>query len=294
MKFNYKHIVLIFISIFSLFISYLVFDSMRKQTVIVNDLVSGRTSFLHDDLGFFFSIIPNVSTTTIPLYNYRAYYLWKENRIDEAFNVYSQSKLKINPHIHFSDYMLAQIFLSQKEYDSALNHANAAFYAWPKKFEHYTILNDILVEKRDTLQILKAYDFVDSIFSDRPKYVNDFISSFASAKIKYLAKYDSISDVNINFLTGKWERVLEYENGSFYKIPDNEISFSKNLFQSQQGSFLFTLKKDSLFIYPPSNPNYLLTKFRIKYSKEYSTMILEGLNTDEKKDFKFFKKITNN
>ena len=190
--------------------------------------------------------------------------------------------------------MLAQIFLSQKEYDSALNHANAAFYAWPKKFEHYTILNDILVEKRDTLQILKAYDFVDSIFSDRPKYVNDFISSFASAKIKYLAKYDSISDVNVNLLTGKWERVLEYENGSFYKIPDNEISFSKNLFQSQQGSFLFTLKKDSLFIYPPSNPNYLLTKFRIKYSKEYSTMILEGLNTDEKKDFKFFKKITNN
>ena len=101
MKFNYKHIVLIFISIFSLFISYLVFDSMRKQTVIVNDVVSGRTSFLHDDLGFFFSIIPNVSTTTIPLYNYRAYYLWKENRIDEAFNVYSQSNLKINQHLHF-------------------------------------------------------------------------------------------------------------------------------------------------------------------------------------------------
>lgn len=277
-----------------LFVSFLVFDSMRKQSIIVNDVSTGKTTYNHDDLGFFFGILPNVSTTTIPLFNYRAYYLWKENRIDESLNLYTKLNNRINPYLHFSDYMLSQIYFSQLKIDSAYFYAKSAFYGWPKKIEHYKIFNDILVEKRDTLQILKAYDFVDSIFYNRPDYLKDFISSFAAAKIKYLANYDSISDVNINLLAGKWERVLEYENGSFHKIPDNEISFSKNLFKSQQGSFLFTLKKDSLYIYPPSNPNYLLTKFRIKYSKEYSTMILEGLNTDEKRDFKFFKKITNN
>ena len=291
MKNAFRFLFLAFL-IISFIVSFLVFDSMKKQYVAVNDMASDKVSFTSDSFTYF-SYIPNVSTTTIPLTNYIGYYLWKENRINEALEFFRKSN-RINPHIHFSDYMLAQVYFSRKSLDSAQFYAKKAFYGWPKKIEHYTLYNDILVQQRDTLSLISAYNFIDSVFTNRVEFKDDFIKSYASAKIKYLVKYDDLSNTSKNNIIGKWQRVIEYESKSVSKYTNSEITFTDELYIDKDYSFLYSLKNDSLFLYPKSNPSYILTKFEIKYSNKYNTLILNSLNQDNTILNKAFKKINDN
>ena len=280
----------IFLSFVNLVFSFLVFDSMRKQSVIVNDVSKGAVSYSSSDLGSLFTLFPNVSTTTIPLINYKAYYLWQEKMPDEAINLY-KSAPKINPYLHFSDYMLAQIFLSTKQFDSALFFAKKAFYGWPKKVEHYKVYNDVMVQKKDTLAIIQAYDYIDSIFANRDIYKTDFISSFAEAKIKYLVKYDSLINVSPKLLEGYWQRVLEFEGGKLQYYPNSEIKFDNKFYFTDNNKYYYSLKKDSIYLSPVFNENYVLSRFHIKFSEKYSSIILNSELANGEKDIKVFKKV---
>jgi len=284
----FKKIFLLF-SFLSIIISYLVFDSMVKQSTVVNDLAAGKVSYQSKDLQPFFTLLPNISTTTIPLDNYLAYYLWKEGQISESINLYKGAN-HINPYLHFSDYMLAQIYFSKKDLDSALHFAEKAFYGWPKKIEHYEILNDILVEKKDTISLIKAFDFISEVFNDRSKYKNDFVQSFASAKIKYLKKYKDLNNVPLNKLLGTWQRVLEFETGEIKKYRKSTIVFDNDFYFSNDQKFSYSLTNDSIFLYPLNNNNYVITKFQVKFSQTHNSLIINSKLPTGEIDSKVFKK----
>ena len=161
---------------------------------------------------------------------------------------------KKNPYIFFSEYTKARFFVYSKQFDSAHFYAKKAFYGWPKYIEHYKLYNNTLVQRRDTLEILNAYDTINKYFNDRTPYYDDFLNSLSNAKLRYLiTQYDSLSSVDPFILDGSWSQVYQFESGETVKL-NNSISFENNTFSNANSSYNYELKSDTInIIFKSSN-----------------------------------------
>ena len=191
--------------------------------------------------------------------------------------------------------MMAKYYISQKSYDSAYFYSKKAFYGWPKNIEHYKMFNNLLVRRKDTLQILQAFDSINKSFLDRSEYYENFISSLADAKLRYLiTEYDSLSSVSNNDLIGNWQQAYEFESGEINYL-NNFMSFSKSIFTIPTATYDYTLKSDTLFIYFQSNQK-LVAKYPVYFSDIKNTLVLKNvpkyINMDSVvNQNQFFKKI---
>ena len=152
-----------------------------------------------------------------------------------------------------------------------------------------------MVQRRDTLEILNAYDTINKYFNDRTPYYDDFLNSLSNAKLRYLiTQYDSLSSVDPFILDGSWSQVYQFESGETVKL-NNSISFENNTFSNANSSYNYELKSDTInIIFKSSNKS--VAKYPIYYSKKYETLILKDVPKQINMDSiyiqdQFFKKI---
>tara|TARA_B110000503_G_scaffold61832_1_gene98061 strand:+ start:1393 stop:2274 length:882 start_codon:yes stop_codon:yes gene_type:complete len=278
---------------FSIYISYNVLISFRYQFIFREDQLSSSFSFTSEEMSNIPSI-PNVGVTTIPIDALKSNYFFKEGFSKEA-NLLLDSGAKKNPYIFFSEYTKARFFVYSKQFDSAHFYAKKAFYGWPKYIEHYKLYNNTLVQRRDTLEILNAYDTINKYFNDRTPYYDDFLNSLSNAKLRYLiTQYDSLSSVDPFILDGSWSQVYQFESGETIKL-NNSIIFENNTFSNASSSYNYELKSDTInIIFKSSNKS--VAKYPIYYSKKYETLILKDVPKQINMDSiyiqdQFFKKI---
>jgi hypothetical protein len=284
---------LIFSIFFSIYISYNVLISFRYQFIFREDQLSSSFSFTSEEMSNIPSI-PNVGVTTIPIDALKSNYFFKEGFSKEA-NLLLDSGAKTNPYIFFSEYTKARFFVYSKQFDSAYFYAKKAFYGWPKYIEHYKLYNNTLVQRRDTLEILNAYDTINKYFNDRTPYYDDFMNSLSNAKLRYLiTQYDSLSSVDPVILDGSWSQVYQFESGETIKL-NNLISFENNTFSNANSSYNYELKSDTInIIFKSSNKS--AAKYPIYYSIKYETLILKDVPKQINMDSiyiqdQFFKKV---
>jgi len=281
------------LSIFCLYISYNVFISFRYQYIIREDILGQKTSFSAEEI-LKLPPIPNIGVTGIPIASLQANYFFGEAKFEKALDLLDQGT-KTNKYLHFSDFMRAKYYMSQKKYDSVYFYSKRAFYGWPKNIEHYKIFNNILVRRKDTLEILEAFDSINKRFYDRSEYYDNFISSLADAKLRYMIiKYDSIVSLSENDLIGKWQQAYEFETGEV-RYLNNTIIFSEKYFQNSNSIYRYIKRNDTLFLYYKESSK-LVAKYPIVYSKKWKTMILQNvpkyINMDSVvTQNQFFKKI---
>ena len=276
MRFNIK--VFLFFLIFSLFglmSNFLVFKSFILQRIILSDFNSGNISLTYDNLNDYNFDYPNINNFTIPLKAYKAYYLYNNQKPLEALDLLNNTDfIKINPYIKFEDFVKSNIFLNLNQIDSAFFYSKSAFYKWPKSLQHFQLLNKISIIKRDTTEILKAFDLIDSIYYDRSEYQKTFLQSLAKAKLSYLVKYDSIRTIKKEELIGSWNRVLEYEGNNIQFYNNSTINFTEDFYFTETDTLKYSINNTSLILSPVFRKDYQLSKSEIRYSNSYNTLIL--------------------
>ena len=291
MKNIYYKLFLLLVQFCVCYILYLTFISFRYQYRIINDTKTSELSFSIDEIEKMPSI-PNVGVTTLPVSALKApYYIKSDNK--RAYKLLKNGYNE-NPYINYSEYLLATYHFQVKAFDSAKFYAAKAFYNWPKNLDHYKLYNKTLVATKDTLEILKAYDFINSTFLEKEGYYKDFIDSYSNARLRYLIyEYKDLKTVNPDSLLGKWREMYEFETGDIYFL-DNYIEFDKSFFISNDNKYKYELQNDTLVLSFATN-NQIISKFPIFYSDSLGTLIFKNLDqltveVSKKRD-KFYKKI---
>ena len=238
------------------------------------DIISKRSSFSSSDIMNIPSY-PNISVTGIPIAALQANYFLNERKYSEALKLLYKAT-DVNRYLYFSDFMMAKFHIATQNYDSAYFYSKKAFFGWPKNIEHYKMYNNLLVRRKDTMEILNAYDSINKRFNDRREYFDNFVSSYADAKLRYLiTKYDSLSSVSNSFLIGNWRQAYEFETGEINYLK-NTMSFTDSLFSNLDVSYKYKLRRDTLFLLYESNNN-LVAKYPIFYSKSKKTLIMKNV-----------------
>ena len=290
---NLLKLLLIILSIFVVAISYLVFNSFNFQRKIQNDTSTSESSIDADDINDLF-LIPNITITTIPIESLLAKYYIQNKNFNKAISMLKNGS-KVNPYIHYSDYLLATYFLNSKQIDSAYHYSKKALYGWPKNLDHYGLYNKILSIKKDTSEIFEAYKFINTVFNVGEVHHKMFIDSYSDAKLGYIIyEYKDAQSANINQLYGNWQQIYEFEDGNMNKI-NNIFKLDKDYFYSGTSKYKYKFQKDTLELYFITT-NKLISSIPIQYSPSYNTLIFKDIirdvNSDnpDKQD-QFFKKI---
>tara|TARA_B100001057_G_C22688867_1_gene886930 strand:- start:9 stop:1031 length:1023 start_codon:yes stop_codon:yes gene_type:complete len=154
-------IVIISLLVFTIAVSFLrykVFISFREQALLMEDFNSGTERKLsYSFVENFEETIPNITSTTLPINELKAYYLIKEKNFELAKKrLYQKSK---NSYLGIKETYLADLYESQNENDSAYFYRKAAFRKIPRNTRYNTTLfNFVTTRERDTLKL-------DSVFN---------------------------------------------------------------------------------------------------------------------------------
>ena len=274
----------------------MVFVSFRLQKIVVNDYNTSSLSLSREQLDNF-PLIPNISTTTIPIETILAkYYFTELSTIPKAIELIKTSS-SVNPYIHYGDYILSIYYLNAKQIDSAYLYSKSALYGWPKNLDHYRLFNRILEIKKDTTEIFETYKFINNVFNAGNEHHDIFLDSYTNAKLGYMIfEYKDAQPISKKSLFGKWQQVYEFEDGNISKI-NNLFRIDSNFFYSGSNNtkYKYTLENDTLNLFFTTN-NKLINQIPLYYSPSYKTLIFKDIirdvNSDnpEKQD-QFFKKI---
>ena len=192
--------------------------------------------------------------------------------------------------------MLATYYFNSKQLDSAYYYSKKALYGWPKNINHYTLFNQVLAAKKDTVEIFETYKYIKKVFSAGEEHHKSFIDSYSNAKLGYLIyEYADAQTATPHQLLGKWQQIYESEDGSIIEVNNNSFSIDDNFFISNSGNYKYEFKNDTLNLFFTTN-NKLINQIPVYYSPSYKTLIFKDIirdvNSDnpEKQD-QFFKKI---
>jgi len=248
--------------------------SFRFQYIFQSDSYNKEFTFRSDELQSVPSI-PNIGISTIPLDAFKANYYFYEGNIREA-NMLLDKATEANPYIYFSEFTKARYFMYVKNFDSAYVYAKKSFYGWPKNIEHYKLFNETLVQRKDTLQILQAFDSINELFYSRTEYENNFIESYRNAKLRYLiTDYSNLKPVIAKDLQSEWQQVYEFESGEVMKL-DNKILIDDTFFSNSDTQYLYDIKDDTISLYFKSSRTKV-TEYGIKFSENSKILILQNV-----------------
>jgi len=122
---------LFFIILSSGYLNYKVLKSFIEQSYLLYDFNAFQLTFPIDQVKSYNDNIPNITVTGLPLKMMKARYFMRDSLIDEALDLYYDSK-KSNPFLKISDYELAKFHFDKKNIDSALYYSKNAFEALPR------------------------------------------------------------------------------------------------------------------------------------------------------------------
>ena len=259
---------------FTVYISYNVFISFRFQYIAQNDKANKTISLRLDEINSVPSI-PNIGVTTIPIDASKARYFFYEGNVSKANSLLSKAT-RANPFIFYSEYVKASYFLQIKKFDSAYFYAKKAFYGWPKVIDHYKLFNQTLIQRKDTFQILQAFDSINELFYSRTEYESNFIESFRNAKLRYLiTDYTNLKPVIVKDLLSEWQQVYEFESGEVIKL-DNKILIDDTFFSNSDTQYFYDIKNDTISLYFKSSRTKV-TEYGIKFSENRKILILQNV-----------------
>lgn len=272
---NFPSILIILVNVCCVYVLFNTFKSFKYQLILRQDSRNKTFSLSKDEVESFPSF-PNIGITTLPIKSQLAKYYIYNGELSKGLELLKEGA-DINPHIYYSDYLLAAYFLEMKQVDSAYNHAKKALYGWPKNIDHYKLFNKILSIKKDTTEILDTYDFINSVFTTKEQHQKSFIDSYSNAKLGYLIfKYPDQTSINKKSIIGKWRQVYEFETGEISYLK-NVISFDENFYTTVDGKkYKYIISDDTLKLFFIKT-NKLISQMPIYYSDSLKTLILKNI-----------------
>jgi len=163
----------------SIYINQQVYESLKVQKYVMGEIDSDPKMPL-DEVKSAFPTFPNLSTSTLPIKALVARYYFRDKHYDEAMKLLRESE-KVNPALHYNDFIKTAIFAAQQNFDSVSFYANRAFYNWPRATSYYKNVLFAAAKKRDTLEITKAYNLYKK-YRDGGEAVNQYLMAMYEVK----------------------------------------------------------------------------------------------------------------
>lgn len=144
--------------ILNLYISNRVYISFKEQGLLIEDFNNGTERKLkYDFIKDFEENLPNITATTLPINELKAYYLILEKEYDKAKErLYKKSK---NRYLGLKESYLAELHVELENQDSVYFYRKKAFNKIPNNTRyHTTLFNLITIKERDTLILDSLFD----------------------------------------------------------------------------------------------------------------------------------------
>ncbi|MCX6212750.1 MAG: O-antigen ligase family protein [Bacteroidetes bacterium] len=219
----------------SIYINQQVYESLKVQKYVMGEIDSDPKMAL-DEVKSAFPTFPNLSTSTLPIKALVARYYFRDKHYDEAMKLLRESE-KVNPALHYNDFIKTAIFAAQQNFDSVSFYAKRAFYNWPRATSYYKNVLFAAAKKRDTLEITKAYNLYKK-YRDGGEAVNQYLMAMYEVKggaDKYM--YTILDSALVHFpgdsvlLRGTKNLLYQNRSGS-----NNQVGSAVNAFAASAGA----------------------------------------------------------
>ena len=231
---------------FSILVTYKTFLSHKGQLTLLRDFNTNKFSIPLDEVKSITPSIPNITVTTIPMNSIKARYFINLKKYDQALELLNKGDA--NPYLFYTENQKAQVFLNMGKIDSAFVNAKKAFYGLPKNALHASTYAQILGIKKDSKELLKAFEVISvksgpiiwknflvilsqllpSKDPDFIKYASKGVELFPGDKEFFsMKKLAVIGQKKVNEATGISQLGLEYFNQK--KYIEAALEFEKAL-----------------------------------------------------------------
>ena len=175
----------------SISVTYKTYLSHKGQLTLLRDFNTNKFSIPLDKVKSITPSIPNITVTTIPMNSIKARYFINLKKYDQALELLNKGDA--NPYLFYTENQKAQVFLNMGKIDSAYVNAKKAFYGLPKNALHASTYAQILGIKKDSKELLKAFEVISEksgpiIWKNFLVILSQLLPSKDSNFIKYASK----------------------------------------------------------------------------------------------------------
>jgi len=143
--------------IFSYMVNDKVLTSMKAQAYINADALKLEPELSFEKVNADLPSFPNLNAFCFSPDVIKSRYLIKEKKFNEALALLQQSR-KVSAQLSINEQFTSMAFLGLNNKDSAFYWIEKAFYYRPRVRNNYILYNQLLVEKRDSIGIEKAFE----------------------------------------------------------------------------------------------------------------------------------------
>jgi O-antigen ligase len=152
-RFFYVLFMLIIITL--IYVNYQVNQSLKYQKIIFSEFGVNPTIPTSEVADIPLNI-PNLSSTAFPIKQALARYYIRDKDYKTALTLINNSE-KDNPFLFYGDFLKTYIYGTQGNQDSSYYYAKKAFYERPKTLGYFQNIMVIATQKKDTLEMDKAF-----------------------------------------------------------------------------------------------------------------------------------------
>ncbi len=218
-----------------IFVNYKLFHSATWQGYLMYDYNSHTFNLPFELAVKVNNKFPNVSLTTLPMKFIQARYYLEVDSIDIAKKMFHESRANnINPYLKAAEGELANIYLDEKQYDSAYYYSKIAFETIPNSNPHRHSYFKSLAHRKDTIELRRSFDIIKEL--DNPNHWKEY----------FLRRYDIVgaNDNEIMQLIKDYRVKFDLENDQATDVMESVLtSGSENVIVSVE----LSLKADELF-----------------------------------------------
>ena len=208
---NKAILIITFISLITLYFSYLTFKAYQFENDTTYDLQLAQPTYRYDKIIDEIPSFPNIATNSQPYFEVAAIYAFKEQKFDKALKYFNQSA-EINPYTGRAEWYKYRIYKEQAISDSARYYAHKAFQIRPRNQDYFLSALVVDANAKDTTGILKThktyttYNQEPSIWINTSSalaqslYPNDKILSFIDSGLALFPKDSTLLDRKKSFL----------------------------------------------------------------------------------------------
>jgi O-antigen ligase len=138
------------------YITYLTYISLKGQLRVVPDLKNEPMTISLAEVKTLFPPIPNLTSSSQPIEAILGRYHSENKQYDEALRLLRKS-IPYNPHIYYSQFLMANVFFMTNQMDSAKYYAELAYYNKPRANTYYQTLVAVHAKRRDTAGVARAF-----------------------------------------------------------------------------------------------------------------------------------------
>lgn len=176
---------------YSAFFNTKVYESMRGQYYINQDMLKADPSLDFDKVNKDLPSIPNLNAFCFPIKLIKARYLMKAQKNREALQWLERCRNE-SPKLSINEFFTAQCYLALNQKDSAFYWAQKAFEYRPRVRNNFVLLNQLLTERKDSLQIEKNFAIVKKFRSEEWVW-NSYLGSLRGVGVS-TQRYRSMVD----------------------------------------------------------------------------------------------------